>query len=371
MTSSSNQPASALSRSTGRGRRRSVAVASVAVVSLLLTAGPALAAPSARTLKNRTPNGAAAAAWLARQFNAKGYIPTAGSKTAAPDYSDSAQALLALAASGTQKATAKKALGYLEAHVRPALGDTARVAAATDPGAAAFLILDAHALGANPRSFGGVNLVTKLLATMRTSGRDRGLFGSAAPTYDGAYRQGLSLAALAGAGGVSRAQVAPAITWAQRQECRDGAWQAYRSTTTKPCLRRDPTTYSGPDTNSTALAVEGLVAWKATIHTDVVTFLEAVQNRDGGWSYYGGPPSDADSTSVVRQALVALHKAHSAKLVKKGGTPATLLGSYQLTGGPSAGALAFEPESGSLTANLLATEQAVPAIEQLALPFHR
>jgi hypothetical protein len=352
-------------------------IAGVTATSLAVIAGTAIgatavrapgSASSATPHRTAAPNADAAAHWLAIQFNAKGYIPTAGAST--PDYSDTAQALLALAATGSQKATARRALDYLEAHVRPAIAAVVSGKTVTDPGAAAFLILDAAALGARPRSFGGVDLVTRLLATMRTEGRDRGLFGAAEPTYDGAYREGLSLAALAGAGEVTRSQVAPAIAWTQRQQCADGAWQSYRTETSTRCARRDPKTYSGPDTNSTALAVEGLSAWKAAIPHDALAFLEAVQNRDGGWSYYGGGPSDTDSTAVVRQALVALRAAHASKLTKKGGTPASLLARDQIVSGPSAGAIAFQPNTnGSLTANLLATEQAVPAIELRALPF--
>jgi hypothetical protein len=345
-----------------------------AATTLALSAGTALAAVapsapvSATVGRDRSPDAPAAARWLADQFNAKGFVPNPGAST--PDYSDTAQALLALASTGTEKATARRALGYLEAHVRAEITEVVSGQRVTDPGAAAFLILDAHALGARPRDFGGVDLVTKLLATMRTSGRDRGLFGAATPQYDGAYREGLSLAALAGAGGVTRSQAAPAIAWTQRQQCDDGAWEAYRTETSTRCARRDPKTYSGPDTNSTALALEGLAAWKAAIPHPAVAFLEAVQNRDGGWSFYGGGPSDADSTAVVRQALVARHAAHARTLTQKGGTPASLLAGDQIPSGPSAGAIAFQPgPDGTLTASRLATEQAVPAIELRALPF--
>ena len=51
------------------------------------------------------------------------------------------------------------------------------------------------------RHFGGTgtknNLVDRLLATERTTGTDKGLFGASDPSFDGAFRQGLALAALA------------------------------------------------------------------------------------------------------------------------------------------------------------------------------
>jgi hypothetical protein len=358
--------------STLRSRARRVlrgGVVTAAAVALPVLGVPAVAsaAPTAST----TPSATAAATWLAHQFNSSGYIPEKPGG-AAPDYSDTEQALVALASTGPDtavKGTASKALTYLEAHARAASRATVNGKAVVDPGLDAFLLLAAHALGANPRKFGDLDLVTRLLSTIRTSGSAKGLFGVASPTYDGAYREGVALAALAGAGGVARSQVAPAISWTQKQECLDGAWEAYRTNTAARCAQRDPATYSGPDTNSTALAVEGLQAWNATIPHNALGFLEALQNRDGGWSYYGGSPSDADSTSVVRQALVALHAAHLAKLTKSGGTPASLLASYQITSGASKGALAYEPDDDALSANLLATEQAVPAIELRAFPF--
>ena len=73
-----------------------------------------------------------------------------------------------------------------------------RVDGSDGPGQLALLILDAHAMGVNPKAFGATDLVSCLLATERTSGTDKVLFGAQDATYDGAYRQGLSLAALAG-----------------------------------------------------------------------------------------------------------------------------------------------------------------------------
>ena len=44
-------------------------------------------------------------------------------------------------------------------------------------------------MGRNPRTFGGTNLVARLEATVQPSG----LFGVQDATFDGAFRQGLSL----------------------------------------------------------------------------------------------------------------------------------------------------------------------------------
>lgn len=75
-----------------------------------------------------------------------------------PDWSNTADAVVALAAGGHDKA-AGASLGWLEKHV----GDWDKAKA--DPAALSQLILAAHATGADPRDFGGVNLVKRLNAT--------------------------------------------------------------------------------------------------------------------------------------------------------------------------------------------------------------
>ena len=58
------------------------------------------------------------------------------------------------------------------------------------PGSLARLIIAVESVGRNPRTFGGTNLVARLEATVQPSG----LFGVQDATFDGAFRQGLSLA---------------------------------------------------------------------------------------------------------------------------------------------------------------------------------
>ena len=105
-----------------------------------------------------------------------------------PTWRATANVVLALASAGVDPSGAHHALAYLAAHVN----DYVKVDGSDGPGQLALLILDAHALRASPTSFGGTNLVTRLLATERKSGADKGLFGAQDPTYDGAYRQGLA-----------------------------------------------------------------------------------------------------------------------------------------------------------------------------------
>ena len=149
------------------------------------------AAPSPLTRADSAQDGAS---WLAGQLTSGGYIPSPTTPGQA-DLSATANAVLALASAGARDA-AMRALVYLEGQV----DNYVAVDGADGPGQLALLILDAHSLGVNPYSFAGTDLVSRLLATERTSGTDAGLFGVQDPTYNGAYRQGLSLAALASVG---------------------------------------------------------------------------------------------------------------------------------------------------------------------------
>jgi hypothetical protein len=327
-------------------------------------ASPKSAAPARATGATGTGTlpqvhaGRRAASWLASQVTASGDLVT---PQHTPDISDTALTVLALAAAGGHRHVARRALSYMESHVHAYV----RVDGHDGPGQLATLILDAHVLGVNPATFGGTDLVTRLLATMRTSGSDAGLFGVQSPTYDGAYRQGLSLAALAAAGVTQRSKVRPAIQWLQNQQCANGGWEAFRSSTSTPCTKTDPNTYTGPDTNSTALAIEGLAAQHATMKLSPLPFYSSLQAPKGGWGYYGGA-ADPDSTALVIQALLALHRSVSSPRFRKGNKdPVTALVGFQL----HSGAFYYPTAGAPKTANALATEQALPALEKKAFPF--
>ena len=304
--------------------------------------------------------------WLARLVAAAGgYVPTDPSKptTSAPDPSGTADAVLALHAAGVGRAAAGASLSWLQSHFEGYV-HTGR---ADVPGALAKVILVARAAGADPRAFGGTgpagNLVARLQATQRTSGRDKGLFGSQSPTYDGAYRQGLSLLALAAVGRTD----AVAVRWLKNQQCADGGWLGYRKDTSVPCPTPDPATFSGPDTNSTALALQGLLAAGSRPADDALGFLASVQSDGGGWAYVASrtTPADPNSTSLVIQALLASGQdPSSGHWTRSGGAPYAALLRFQLgCTAPAAdrGAFYFDVGDGSRKPNLLATVQAVPA----------
>ncbi|MEG3626460.1 prenyltransferase/squalene oxidase repeat-containing protein [Streptomyces poriticola] len=98
------------------------------------------------------------AAYLARAVADKGHLTSAlGGSAEQPDYGNTADAVVALAAQGGT-AQAQKPLRWLQQNA----GDWAEQ---SGPAAYAQLILAAHATGSDPRDFGGVDLVQQLNAT--------------------------------------------------------------------------------------------------------------------------------------------------------------------------------------------------------------
>lgn len=124
------------------------------------TAGKTSAAPTCDSATAGTPSGLArnGAAHLAAAVLDAGYLKSAlpGAEDQ-PDYGNTADAVVALAAQGWTE-QAKKPLAWLEQN-------SAAWAKQSGPAAYAQLIFAAHAMGADPRHFGGADLVTQLDAT--------------------------------------------------------------------------------------------------------------------------------------------------------------------------------------------------------------
>jgi hypothetical protein len=100
-----------------------------------------------------------AATWLANHLTG-GYLTTGSS----PDYSLTAQGVLAMVASGTNSGGMTTALNYLSAHATAATRDAH---GNVSPGALGYIALAAHAAGRSVTSFGGVNLVSTLQSSRR------------------------------------------------------------------------------------------------------------------------------------------------------------------------------------------------------------
>jgi hypothetical protein len=183
-----------------------------------------------------------------------------------------------------------------------------------------------------------------------------GLYGSTDPKYDGVWRQSLALLAQHTVG----VRPAPqAVDWLTGQQCANGAFAAFRADPSAACDAK-----VAVDTNSTAAAVQALAALGGhdAATGKAVSWLKSVQNKDGGWGYTPGGPSDTNSTSVVIGALAAAGEKPAA-VVKDGKSPYDALLTFALPcSGESAGAFAYQPDKkGALAANADATAAGVVA----------
>ncbi len=337
-----------------RSTRRAAATILVVAITAFAAACAPMYAPDPATVG---ANGAAN--WLVTQFDATTHLIPSAFVPGSPDPGASAYAATSLKITGVGGTTASAAVAALapivDLYVKDSGGND-------KPGSLSRLILAIESIGGNPRAFGGFDLVARLEATIRTTGPDVGLFGVQSPTYDGAFRQGLALSALSlvspkpasidpGAGSIASL---PAVAWLFSQQCADGSWMPYRANLATPCAF-DPITYSSPDTNSTALAVLGVHAVGGTSPVDPATWLNAIRNPDGGWSFDGsvGSPSDPDSTGLVIGARRALGTFPDAAAI-------SALLAFQLgASAPAPDQGAFFYPYGPPTPNLLATNDAI------------
>ena len=338
---------------------------------LALVALPTPAGAASTPSLPQPPSAQAGATWLGAQFTPQGYIPSQSDPGTA-DLSSTVNGILALASANVDQNTATTALSYMKSHVN----DYVTQDGVDGPGQLALLILDAHALGVDPTAFGGTNLVARLLATEETSGKNTGLFGTKSEVNEfnaGVYDQGVALAALAATGDTKGSAIRSAESWLLNQQCADGGWTSYE-TKNNPC-NGSPADFEGPDTNSTALAIEGLSAQgdlSGGANASAHAFLVNAQDSDGGWGYDPNTvktpgSTDPDSTALVIQAILALGDSPSKAPFTTNANPVTVLESFQATSGVNQGSFSFPGVSGP---NLLSTYQAVPAVAGVVFPFN-
>jgi hypothetical protein len=126
----------------------------------------------------------------------------------------------------------------------------------------------------------------------------------------------------------------------------------------------------GADTNTTAIAVQALIAagqpTTTTAVVDALAFLKTAQAESGGFVYDPRTPeygADANSTAYVIQALLAAGEDPTGDAWMVAGlTPVRFLLGLQLADG----SFEWQPNTGS---NLIATAQAVPALLGQSYPI--
>lgn len=270
---------------------------------LALGALPFIAPPAPAVPVSTEPAVAAraTAAWLASQVNADGFVPTPADT---PNVGATLDVALSLAATGVQQATFERIVAWLRDNVAAAIAP----GGTTSPGTVGQVLLVLDVTGDDPTSFGGVDLVAELAATL--GDYEPGLYGAGDPTFDGVFRQSLAILGLRAHG---LPVPASASQWLLDQQCGGGAtpasavggWQSYRADISVPCDAPDPMMFTGPDTNSTALAVQAAVALVTSPTYDAYAFLLSARESDGGFGFLPGAGSDPNSTSLVIQAIVA------------------------------------------------------------------
>lgn len=310
-----------------------------------------------------TEAAAAGAGWIARDLSASGALVDAVSGK--PSAGDTADAILALVAAGEGASQVKAATHWLEHH----FSSYVSAKGVDSPGALGLVMLAAVAAGADPAHFGGRatsnDLVARLRAIERLDGAAAGVFG---PTSSvNAFGQSLALLALVSVKGSAMA-IRLGEAYLVRRQCADGGWEYSLST---PCAKPDPKTYSGPDTNSTALAVMAIVAAAGHFAHSPVAFFAKSQEANGSFGYYGvpgdGQRGDADSTCEVVQALIALRAINDKQLVRDAVTPERALENFQYRCNAPASERGEFSYYGA--PNQYATLQAVPAVAGETLPI--
>ncbi|MFF0510326.1 prenyltransferase/squalene oxidase repeat-containing protein [Streptomyces sp. NPDC004250] len=186
-----------------------------------------------------------------------------------------------------------------------------------------------------------------------SASKSAALFGTGDPQFDGVWRQSLALLAQDTVGVIPSSK---AVEWLTGQQCANGSFAPYRADPAKACDAKTMV-----DTNQTAAAVQAL--WAVGGHGDVVEdaldWLKSVQNKDGGWGYAAGGPSDANSTSLVIGALTAT-ETDPTKVTKGGKSPYDALLTFALPCAEDDGAFAFQPDKdGKLLPNADATAAGV------------
>lgn len=184
-----------------------------------------------------------------------------------------------------------------------------------------------------------------------------GLFGEQDATYDGVYRQSLSLIALDAAGArVPRASV----KWLLRQQCSNGRFPSYND-----LVGRCGT----GEADATAIATIALKRiGERRAARSALAWLINQQTPSGGWEFNAGFGPNANSTGIVIQAMLALRVKPST--VKVDRTGPQFLRSLQLrcsAAAPSRGALDYLPND-PLAADNYATAQATQALAGSSLP---
>lgn len=275
-----------------------------------------VAAPSAQAA-----NGAA---YLASRLTKSGGFAEPGAR---PSVGLTQWTVMALRAADRNPATMKRSGGHT-----PTSFLAKRAKAWTDAYQLERGILAVVALGKNPQSFGGVNLVKRLRAKVTRSGRI------------GKYANSTYWGVLAFKG--ARVSVPKASISFIKSRQRSSGGFGYSSS-------------AAPDSNDTAAAVMALRAGRVKCASRVMTraysYMETLHNSDGGYSLGPSSGSDSQSTGWAMQARNKCGLSNARAL--------SYLQARQLPSG------AFEYRAGLVQTPVWVTAQVLPGIRGRSYPI--
>ncbi|MFC5286538.1 peptidase [Actinokineospora guangxiensis] len=279
-------------------RLRSLATAVATLSAVVALAPTASAAPTYRPAD-------AAAGWLARQMADGDHFEVDFGGTLYPDAGLTIDAILAFASAKTANGHGAAALTWLAqpATLNGYIGSGGEAYA----GATAKAALAAQVRGANPASFGGVDLIARLNTLLTPSGRfsDQSAFGD----YSNAFTQSLAVIVL---DRTAAGAPASAVDFTANAQCPDGGYPISYGVT--PCAS---------DTDATAMVAQALIATgRHTDANEALNWLRSKQQSGGGLAFGDGSGApNTNTTGLAGQAFRA-----GGKLV-----PATKAGLYVLS----------------------------------------
>jgi hypothetical protein len=264
-----------------------------------------IAPPASAATGTTTDRGKAAAGWLAGRLTRGTHLQSCFNGTCFADPGLTADAVIAMASTGSAGAATARATNWLAAHAADYIG-------ATDgtgpyPGSYAKLALVAEVSGRNPASFGGIDLLSRLRAMQcphpACASGQAGLFRN---RHDGGgfpsvITQSLAIVALSRSPrAADRAAIPAAVRFLQQQKC--GATSGF------------PNAFPAggscaPEVDATAFAIQALLAAHAT-PTGAVRWLARQQRPSGGFE--GNGTVNANSTGLAAEALSAAGRPNAA-----------------------------------------------------------
>jgi hypothetical protein len=299
----------------------------------------------------------ASRAWLARNQTLDGGLPFTGVR--GDLFRTHAWGVLGLAAANVDARllarTGGRALFTVIENQASMIGDTEDYAR---------FALAAHAIGADPRATGGVNLIDDgVLTGQLDSGAFAARRGATQPDVTATASAALALSTIGGQP-VPRQAADTAVDWLLTVQNPDGSWP-----TGPP---------GGPDdVATTTLALEALATLRgftspsasATLARNrALSWLQLAQNADGGFGDTPGAPSATIPTAAACRALVAVGVDPHALVSSGGKAPMQFLAAAQ---NAATGEVAEVPGGPRAAQPTQTTAAAMLAFAAVTLPFQR